>query len=129
MLNIGNHWKQHGGCEVWRINLASGQRHASPDAEWTNPIGQWPGSNSSTRKLLLLIFKGGVYRGGKITAIERLPWLSLKTYVQTTSPFVGVKKGRVLLRLELLPQCSKNQLRNSNSNTNKTYLNVKAHYI
>ena len=37
-----------------------------------------------------------------------------------------VKKGCVLLRLELWPQCSKNQLQNSNTNKNKNYLNVKA---
>ena len=40
--------------------------------------GQWPGSYSLVRKLLLLIYKVGIYWGDQNTAIERLPWLSLK---------------------------------------------------
>ena len=40
----------------------------------------------------------------------------LKWYVQTTSPFVRIKKWHVLMRQELWPQCSKNQLQNSNKN-------------
>ena len=57
--------KQHGVCERRRLNPTSGQRCASPDAGRTNPTGQWPGSYSSVRKLLLIIFKSGVYWSGK----------------------------------------------------------------
>ena len=49
---------QHGGCQVKLIEPKLGQQHTSPDAgEKKNLIGQWPGSNSSVKKLLLLIFK------------------------------------------------------------------------
>ena len=37
-------------------------------------------------------------------------------HMQTTSSFTRVKKWRILLRLELWLQCSKNQLRNLNKN-------------
>ena len=64
-------------------------------------------SNSLVRKQLLLFFKGGVYWWCKNTAIKRLPWLSLKPYIKTASPFARINKARVLLRLDLWPQCSK----------------------
>ena len=60
-LNIRSHGKQHGGCKARRMNPASGQRRAFPDARSTNPTDQRPESNDSVRKLLQLIFKGGVY--------------------------------------------------------------------
>ena len=84
-------------------------------------------SNSSFRKLLLLIFKGGFNLWGKKTSIKRLPWLLRKPYVQTTTLFARIKKGRIQLRLEFWPQWPKNQLQNSK--IDKTYLNVKTHYI
>ena len=37
---------------------------------------------------------------------------SIKPHVQTTSLFERIKKGRVLLRLELWPKCCKISLRN-----------------
>ena len=43
----------------------------------------------------------------KNTAIERLPWFTLKPLVKTTLLFEWVKKGRVLMRLEPWSQCSK----------------------
>ena len=94
------------------MNLMSGQQQVSPDAEQKNPTGQWLGSNSSVRKLLLLIYKGDIYWGKNI-AIERLLWLSLKSYVQTISPFAQVMKRCIQLRLKLWLQCLKNQLQNS----------------
>ena len=39
------------------MNPTSSQQRASPDTGWKNPIGQRPGSNSSVRKLLQLIYK------------------------------------------------------------------------
>ena len=64
-LNPQKSWKQHGGCAVRRINRMTSQQRASPDAGWKNPMSQRPGSNSSVRKLLLLIHKFGVYWWGK----------------------------------------------------------------
>ena len=119
--NIGRHGKQHSECETRRMNSTSNQRRALPDAGRTIPTGQRPGSNNSVRKLMLLIFKAGIYWSGKHTAIERLPWLSKN--------LMSKLQGCVLLKLELWPLCSKNQLQNSNSNSNKTCLNVNAHYI
>ena len=63
-LNIRRHRKQHGGCEAWRMNPASGQWSASANAGWTIPTDQQSGSHTSASKLLLLIFKGGNYWGG-----------------------------------------------------------------
>ena len=51
----------HGGCEVMQINPLLGQQHASPDTEWKIPSVQWPESNISVRKLLLLIYKDDIY--------------------------------------------------------------------
>ena len=48
------------------MNPMSDQQHASPDAGWKNPTGQWSGSNGSVRKLLLLIYKSGVSWWDKI---------------------------------------------------------------
>ena len=112
-----------------QMNPATGQQHASPDAGQMNHTGQRPGSYSSVRNLLLLIIKGGIYWWGKkyIQPSKRLSRLSLKPYVQTALLFVWVKKGCILLRSELWPQCLKNQLKNSS--TNKDFLNVKAQYL
>ena len=53
--------KQYGGFEIRRMNPKLGQRWASPYAERKNLVGQRPESNSSVRKLLLIIDKSGVY--------------------------------------------------------------------
>ena len=51
----------------------------------------------------------------KNTTIERLQWLTLKSIVQTPLLFTRVKKKQhVLLRLDRLAQCLKNQLQSSN---------------
>ena len=109
------------------MNPTSGERRASPDAERKNPTAHRPGSKSSVRKLLQLIYKGSVYWWNENSPIERLLWLSLKPYVQTELPFVRVNKGHVQQRFELWLLCSKKQLQNSY--TNKTYLSVKAPWI
>ena len=54
-------WGQHCGCEARWTNPASCKRCVSIDCWRTKPMGQQPGSNSSVRKLRLLIFKGRVY--------------------------------------------------------------------
>ena len=59
-LNIRSHGKQHVWCEAWWMNIMFGQWCTSPDAGQLNPTGQPPESNSSVRKLLLLIFKSGI---------------------------------------------------------------------
>ena len=61
MNSTENHRMQHSGCEASQKNPKAGQQHTSPNAGQKNLIGQQPGSNSSIRKLLLLINKGGVY--------------------------------------------------------------------
>ena len=61
MYSIGNHEMQHGGCEARRMNSKVNQQHSSPNNEWRNFIGQLLGSNSLVKKLLLLIYKGGIY--------------------------------------------------------------------
>ena len=87
------------------MNPKLGQQQSSPDTGWKNLIGQRPWSNSSVKNLLLLIYKGGVYwwdknRQRKITM----------TLIQTSCPsciaLAREKKGSVLMRLEVLPQCS-----------------------
>ena len=60
------------------MNPNVGQWLASVDAERKNIIGQRPASHSPVSKLLLLIYKGGIF-GEKKTANERLFWL-----IQTT---------------------------------------------
>ena len=62
---------KHGGWNQRRVNGA-----ILPNAGQTNFTGQQTGSNSSAKKVLLFIFNGGIYRWGKNTAIERLPWFS-----------------------------------------------------
>ena len=52
---------QYDGYEVGLMNPKLGQRQASPDAELMNFKGQRPESNSSVRKLLLIVYKVGVY--------------------------------------------------------------------
>ena len=48
----------------------SGQQDTSPDAGQKNLIGQQSGSNSSVRKLLLLIYKSGVHWWDKIQPLK-----------------------------------------------------------
>ena len=60
-INFRSHRKHHGGCEVRQMNLMLGLQCASPDAGQKNSSGQQLGSKSSVRKLLLLIYKSGVY--------------------------------------------------------------------
>ena len=43
------------------MNPVTGQWCTLLDAGQMNPTGQQPGSNISVGKLLLLIFKGGIY--------------------------------------------------------------------
>ena len=74
-LNLRSYWTLHGECEVRWVNPTSGQWYASSDVGKKNPTSQQPGSNSSVRKLILLIYKGGVNWWDKNTTIERLPWL------------------------------------------------------
>ena len=59
--NFRSHGKQCGGCEVRRMNPTLDQRSASPDAGRKNPTGQQLGSNGLDGKLLLLIYKGGIF--------------------------------------------------------------------
>ena len=47
------------------MNPTLGQRRATPDAGRKNPTGQRSGSNGSVWKLLLLIYKSGIYWWGK----------------------------------------------------------------
>ena len=47
-------------CEAKQMSQIVDQQ-ASFDVGLRNLISQWPGSYSSARKLLLLIYKGGVY--------------------------------------------------------------------
>ena len=56
------------------MNPKTGQHHTLRDAEQKNLIGQQPESNSSSRKLLLFIYKGSIYLW-KIIANERLSCL------------------------------------------------------
>ena len=69
-----------------------------------NLIGQWPGSNSSVRKQLLLIYKDYIYwrkeKKKRKAAKKRLPWLYFKAYIQTTSTFTQVNKWSILLRAQ-----------------------------
>ena len=58
-----SHGKQHGERKVERINPLTIQRNADPGPGHMNPTVQRPGSNSSIGELLLLIYKGGFYRG------------------------------------------------------------------
>ena len=58
-LNLRRHGRQH--SEVKWMNPTSGQRRNSPDAWQKDPICQRPESHSSLWKLLLLIYKVGVY--------------------------------------------------------------------
>ncbi len=51
-LKLGSIGKQHGGCEVRQMTPTLRQQK--------NSKGQQLGPNSSIRKLLLLIYKGGV---------------------------------------------------------------------
>ena len=59
--NNGNQGMLHSGCEPMWKNQKMAQRRTSQEAGRKNITGQRSGSNSSIRKLLLLIFKCGVY--------------------------------------------------------------------
>ena len=50
----------------------------------------------------------GAFDTGRDTAIETITRFSLKSYVQTASPFARVNKKQVLLTLALWSKCSKN---------------------
>ena len=50
------------GCS--KVDVKQGkyiQCHVLPDPGQRNPIGKWLGSNNSVKKLLLLIYMGGIY--------------------------------------------------------------------
>ena len=59
--NNANNGMQHGGWEVGQIKWKLGNGALLSDARRRNRINQRPWSNSSARKLLLLICKGYVY--------------------------------------------------------------------
>ena len=111
--SIGNYGMQHCGCEGMWMNPNAGQWCASSDDRHRNLIAQRPGSSSYLRKLLPLIYKNGIYWWWK-TTIERLTWFYFKLCVQTASLFMRKNKVRVLLRLNLRSQFSKNQLQGLN---------------
>ena len=60
--NIENHGMLYGEYEIKQKTLKKDQQRTSSDVERRNLIGQWPGSNSSVRKLLQLIYRGSIYR-------------------------------------------------------------------
>ena len=104
----------------------TGPRRASSDAMRTNP----PQVNGQDQIVQSGNYCNSSFRVASIDEVKIQPskdYLDSHTnHVQATSHFTRVKKERVLLRLELWSQCSKNQLQNSNEN--KNYLNVKAQY-
>ena len=59
VCSIGKHGMQHGRCEAKWLNPKVGHQHASSDAGWRSHMGHWSGSNSSVRKLLLLLIDKG----------------------------------------------------------------------
>ena len=61
VCSIGNHGMQHGGCETRGTNPKAEQQCTSAYAGLRILINQLSGSNDSARKLLLLIYKGGIY--------------------------------------------------------------------
>ena len=92
-LNLRNHGKQHGGFEARWMNPALGQWWASPDAGQINPTGQWPGSYSSVRKLLVLIIKGGICWWGKKNSHEKITMTLTQTICPDRITLRAGKKG------------------------------------
>ena len=138
-LNHGSHGKQHGGCEARHMNSASDQWCTVNDNRYWDCFWHftWCWMDKPLMSTTRIKQSGNYCYSAlrvasinevKNTVIERLSWLSLKPYVQTALPFMRVKKGRVLLRLELWLSVQK-ILQLQNASTNKDYLNVKAQYI
>ena len=75
------------------MNLTWGQQCASLNVGQKNLTGQWSRSNGSVRKVLILIYKSGVYWWDKNTAFERLPWLIQTMYPNCIT--LGVEKQGV----------------------------------
>ena len=57
-----NHGKQHGGCEIRRMNPKLGQWGISSDAGRKNFSAQRPELNNSVMTQLLPIHESGIYR-------------------------------------------------------------------
>ena len=105
-LDIASHGKQHGGCEAWQMNPMSGQQCPSPDTGWMNPevsgqdqIVQSGNYCYLSDEVKILPPKG--YHNSHLNLMSK-PHCTLCRL-----------KRNILLRIELWPQCLKNELQNS----------------
>ena len=67
-------------CSMVDVNSKLDQWQDSQDAGRKNLLGQRPGLNSSIKKLLPLLYKGGVNWLEKNAAYEKLPGLFILFY-------------------------------------------------
>ena len=93
--------------EPYDGSMACLTRCWSDESHGINDQDQWVRSGNWCCLSIGVAFIDGNLKKNNI-AIKRLPWLKLKPLVQTTSTFARVKKGCVLLNLEIRPQFSKN---------------------
>ena len=93
----GKHGMQHSGCNVRQLNQKVGLQCSLPDDVWRNLIAQQPESNSYVRKLLLLIYKSGIYGWRKNITILffREFWAISMTWWWYLNKKKKKKKGRM----------------------------------